>query len=154
MECGRDCILSLAKAWFELGDYEKYQEIIALITPPENDNSIEMMSELLLVNKLQKDNKDKIAKLLSFNEQGIKLFRSGLYPASTSVFLDAYEIMPHNTLLALNLAQSMTKGWPTTVEFSKKKKVAKQCINIIEAQPLDELSQKRYRSFESELKAL
>ncbi len=37
---------------------------------------------------------------------------------------------------------------------AKKKKIAKQCINVIEAQPLDDLSQKRYSSFESELKAL
>jgi len=56
---GRDSGLSLAKAWFELGNYEKYNEVTALIAPPVNDNSIESMSDQLLVRKEQQENKDK-----------------------------------------------------------------------------------------------
>lgn len=154
INCGRDSGLALAKAWFELGDYEKYNEIIALIELPENDNSIEKMSELLLVTKIEKESKDKIAKLLVLNEQGIKLFKSGLYPASSTIFLEAHEIMPNNIQLALNLGQSMTKGWPPSESFSVKKRIAKHCINVIEANPLDDLSGKRYRAIEKELKAI
>ncbi len=154
VDCGRDSGLALAKTWFELGDNEKYDEIMALISFPEDSNSIEVMSDLLLINKVNQDHKDKIAKLLSLNEQGIKLYRSGLYPASTSIFLDAHEIMPNNTQLSLNLAQSITKGWPSTEEFAKKKRIAKQCINVVEAGPLDDLSKQRYRSIEQELKEI
>ncbi|WP_022940878.1 tetratricopeptide repeat-containing response regulator [Psychromonas hadalis] len=154
ISCGRDSGLALAKAWFELGNYEKYDEIMALIDLPENDNSIEMMSELLVVKKVEKETKDKIAKLLALNEQGIKLFKSGLYPASSTVFLEAHEIMPNNVQLALNLGQSMTKGWPPNESFPVKKRVAKHCINVIEANQLDELSGKRYRAIEKELKAI
>ncbi|WP_019613148.1 response regulator [Psychromonas ossibalaenae] len=154
IECGRDSALVLAKAWLELGNSDKYEEILALISFPEDDNSIEVMSDLLLINKVKQSNKEQIAKLLSLNEQGIKLYRSGLYPASTSVFLEAFEIMPNNSQLSLNLAQSMTKGWPVSVEFSKKKRIAKLCINVIESQSLDDMSKKRYSSFEQELKAI
>ena len=154
INCGRDSGVALAKTWFELGDYEKYEEIMALITLPESDDSIEGMSVLLLVNEVKQGHKDKIAKLLSLNEQGIKLYRSGLYPASTSIFLDAYEIMPNNTQLSLNLAQSITKGWPPNEKFSKKKMIVKQCINVVEAEAeqLDSLSMQRYRSIEAQLK--
>jgi len=152
IECGRDSGLSLAKAWFELGNYEKYDEIMALITFPENNNSIEEMSDLLLIKKIKQEHKDKIAKLLGLNEQGITLYRSGLYPASTSVFLEAYEIMPNNTQLSLNLAQSITKGWPPNEKFAKKRTIVKQCINVIEADELDNLSMQRYRAIEADLK--
>ncbi|GLS92223.1 response regulator [Psychromonas marina] len=152
--CGKESTLSLSKAWFELGNYEKHDQIIALIKLPDNDNSIEVMSELLLISRQQQDNKNKISKLLSLNEQGIKLFQSGLYPASSSLFLEAHEIMPNNMALALNLGQSLTKGWPNTESFARKKRTAKTCIDVIEATLLDEYATKRYGSIERELKAI
>jgi CheY-like chemotaxis protein len=154
VDCGRDCALSLAKAWFEMGNYENYDKIIALIEIPENNNSIEVMSDLSLINKVQKENKDKISKLLALNEQGITMFQSGLYPASSSLFLAAHEIMPNNLALSLNLAQSLIKGWPTTESFARKKKVVKECINIIESMDLDSNTAKRYSSIEQALKAI
>lgn len=154
ISCGKDSGLALAKAWFELGDYDKHDEIVALITLPENDDSIEVMSDLLVIKKVQKENKDKIAKLLSLNEQGIKLFKSGLYPASTCIFLEAHEIMPNNVQLALNLGQSVTKGWPANEPFAKKKRTVKHCIKVIEANQLDDLSTKRYAAIEKLLKGI
>ena len=154
VDCGRDSGLALAKAWFELGDHEKYDEIMALITLPEDSNSIEAMSDLLLINKVNLEHKEKITKLLSLNEQGIKLYRSGLYPASTSVFLEAHEIMPNNVQLSLNLAQSITKGWPASEEFAKKKRIAKHCLNVIEAEQLNAEPEQRYDAIEKELKAI
>lgn len=154
ISCGRDCALVLAQAWFELGNYEKYDQIIALIDIPKGDNSIEVMSDLLLIKKVQRENKEKISQLLELNEQGIKMFQSGLYPAASSLFLEAHEIMPNNVALALNLAQSLIKGWPSTEPFNRKKKIAKACINAIEADKLDETSEKRYRAIEQELKAV
>lgn len=154
ISCGRDCGLALGKAWFELGDYEKYYKIIALIDLPESDNSIEMISDLLVIERAQQSNKNKVAKLLELNEQGVKLFRTGLYPASSSIFLEAHEIMPNNVPLALNLGQSLTKGWPPNVSFIKKKQTAKHCINVVESNQLDTLSDKRYRSIESALKSI
>jgi len=150
--CGRDSGLALSKAWFELGNHEKYNEVIALIAPSEDNNTIESMSDLLLVNKEQAENKDKIAKLLALNEQGITLFKNGLYPAATSIFLAAHDVMPNNALLALNLAQSLIKGWPSTEDFTRKNRVAKHCINVIEASLLDELSIKRYDAIKAQLK--
>ncbi|PKF62003.1 hypothetical protein CW745_08440 [Psychromonas sp. psych-6C06] len=154
VHCGKDSVLALAKAWFELGEYERHDEVIALIELPENDNSIEIMSDLMLVNKVQSENKDKIAKLLSLNEQGIAMFKSGLYPASTSLFIEAHELIPNNVALAINLAQSLIKGWPSSEPFTQKKKIAKHCINVIEASQLDELSSKRYDAIKQELKAV
>ncbi len=152
--CGRDSILALAKAWFELGHFEKYDEMIALAKPLQNDNSIEVVSEQLLANKIKKESEAKSSRLLELNDQGVRLFKSGLYPASSSVFLEAYDVMPNNVLLALNLAQSIVHGWPPNEPHSRKKRVAKQCITVIEANLLDELSSKRYRAIEEKIKAL
>jgi len=154
IDCGRDSALALAKVWFELGNCEKHDEIIDLIEPLKNDNSIEAISDRLFVTKLKVENKLQINRLLDLNTKGVALYKSGLYPVSSSVFLEASEIMPNHLPLALNLAQSITKGWPSNVPFNKKKKVAKNCINVIEANQLDELSTKRYRSIEMQLKAI
>ena len=154
INCGRDSGLVLAKTWFELGDYEKYDEIMALITLPEDSNSIEARSDFLLINKVNREHKQKITQLLNLNEQGLKLYQSGLYPAATTIFLEAYELMPNNVQLCLNLAQSMTKGWPPNEEFAKKKRVAKQCIKVVESEQLNGPLKQRYDVIEKELKAI
>lgn len=154
INCGRDSLLALAKAWFELGDYEKYDEIVALITPAKNDNSIEVISDHLLINQVKKERKSKITKLLKLNKQGIELYKNGLYPASSSVFLEADKIMPNYVPLVLNLALSIIKGWPVTEPFSKRARVAKHCVNVIEASQLDERSITRYHAIERQLKAM
>jgi len=154
ISCGRDSGFALANTWMESGNYEKYNEVSALILPLKNDNSIEIMSDLILVDKIQKENKSKITKLLALNDQGIKLFKSGLYPASSSVFLEANDVMPNNALLALNLAQSLIKGWPSTEPFVRKRRIAKHCVKVIEANDLDELSAKRYRAIMPKLTAI
>jgi len=77
-----------------------------------------------------------------------------LYPAATSIFLAAHDVMPNNVLLALNLAQSLLKGWPSNEAFARKGQVAKHCINVIEAEKLDELSSKRYNAIKAPLKEL
>jgi len=152
INCGRDSGLALANAWFELGDYEKYDEVIALLDLPSDDNSIESMSELLLVKKVQKENKAKITKLLELNEKGIQLYKSGLYPASSSLFLEAYELIPNNVQLSLNLGQSLIRGWPANESFIKKRRVARHCLDVIESHQLDDLSEKRFRAIELSLK--
>ncbi|WP_354623506.1 response regulator [Psychromonas sp. MME2] len=154
VESGRDTVLALAKTWLELGEHRKHHEIMALISLPEESNNIEVMSYLLLINKSKKESNELIRKLLELNEKGINLYRNGLYPAATATFLDAHKIMPNNIQLSLNLAQSLVKGWPTNEPFSLKKNIAKQCVNVIEAAELDEVSMQRYRCFESALKAL
>jgi len=152
--CGRDSELALAKAWFELGNCERYDEALSRIEASKDDNSIEAISDRLLVNRFKTESRDKIAKLLSLNEQGIQLYKSGLYPASSSVFLEASNLVPNHLPLSLNLAQSLTKGWPSNVPFGKKSKIAAHCVNVIEANDLDERSAKRYDVIEVQLKAM
>lgn len=152
--CGRDSGLALANTWFEIGDHEKYNEIISSVTLPKESNNIQEMSDLLFVKKTYFERKDKITRLLSLNEQGIHLYRSALYPAATTIFLEAYQIMPNNIQLLLNLAQSVIKGWPTTEAFSQKKLIAKQCIRVFEAEQLSGVSKQRYDAIEKELKAI
>jgi hypothetical protein len=152
--CSRDSGLALANAWFEFGDYEKYNEIMRLIKLPKESNNIEGMSDLLLIKKNYNDHKEKTNRLLKLNEQGIQLYSNALYPAATTIFLEAYEIMPNNIQLSLNLAQSIVKGWPPTEEFSRKKIIAKQCIKVVEAGHLSGASKQRYDAIEKELKAI
>jgi len=154
IECGKDSILHLSKTWFELGDYEHYQTLIKLL-PTENrddDIGIEVISENLYVEKERKVKQSRIAKLLELNQQGLSLYQSGIYPASTAVFLEAFQLVPNNLQLSLNLAQSITKGWPANETFLLKKVTVKRCINVIESQPLDLQNKARYKSFERALK--
>jgi len=152
--CGPDSSLALANTWFDSGDHEKYTEIINAISFPEESNKIENMSGHQLVKTVCLAHEKEITKLLNLNEQGIKLYRNGLYSAATVVFIEAHEIMANNSQLALNLAQSALKGWPTTETFSKKKAIVKECIRVIEAVPLNGMSKQRYKVIEKQLKAI
>ena len=64
--------------------------------------------------------------------------------------------MPNNLQLALNLAQSISKGWPSNESYLLKKVTIKRCVNIIESQPLplERQVKARYDSFEYDLKKL
>jgi len=152
LQTGKDSTIHLANTWFELGHYERYLQLIALLPKQEVNDSIESMSDILRTNKISGENRAKIKKLQELNQQGLILYKSGLYPASSTLFLEAFNLIPNNLPMSLNLAQSINKGWPSNEAFSMKKRVIKHCINIIESQKLDEKSQARYESFEAELK--
>ena len=154
LNCGCDSSLALANTWFALGDHEKYNQIINTISLPDEGSYIESVSDSLLIKKVRSEHKEDITKLLNLTEQGIKLYSNKSYAAATVVFLEAYQIMPNNSQLALNLAQSIIKGWPAEETPAKKKMIAKQCIKVVEAEQLSGLSKKRYNSIEKELKAI
>jgi len=156
VNCGKDSILQLAKAWFELGDYEHYETLMKLLPKESPSESIESVSEMLRIEKASKESNVKIAKLLELNQQGLALYKSGLYQASTAVFLEAFQLVPNNLQLALNLAQSISKGWPSNESYLLKKVTIKRCVNIIESQPLplERQVKARYDSFEYDLKKL
>ena len=154
LQCGEDSTMQLAKAWFELGYYERYLELMELIPEREANDSIESMSSVFCINKLNEVNKTKISKLSDLNKQALTLYQSGLYPASTSLFLEASLLIPNNLNVSLNLAQSINKGWPANEAFSLKKRTVKQCIDVIESSELDKTSKERYQSFENALKQM
>lgn len=156
INCGKNSILQLAKTWFELGDYEHYETLIKLLPKNSSIESIESVSETLCIEKADKENDVKIAKLLELNQQGLALYKSGLYQASTAVFLEAFQLVPNNFQLALNLAQSISKGWPSNETYLLKKVTIKRCVNIIESQakPLEKQVKARYDSFEYDLKKM
>ena len=154
INCGKNSILQLARAWFELGDYEHYETLMALLTKDNDDENIENISEMLRIDKASKESEERIAKLLELNQQGLALYKSGLYQASTAVFLEAFQLVPNNFQLALNLGQSISKGWPSNETHLLKKVTIKRCVNIIESQPLDKQVKARYDSFEYELKKM
>jgi len=156
INCGKDSLLQLAGTWFELGDYEHYERLMKLLPKESSSDSIESVSDSMRVEMESEKNKIKIAKLLELNQKGLSLYQSGLYQGSTAVFLEVFKLIPNNLQLALNLAQSITKGWPTTEPYSVKKFTIKRCINIIESQavPLEKQVKARYESFEYDLKRL
>jgi len=151
---GKSNILHLAKTWFELGNYERYQTLMKLIFQKANNDSIETVSEMLLIEKVRNEINAKITKLLELNQQGLTLYKSGLYPASTAMFLQAFKLIPNNLPLSLNLAQSISKGWPANETYSLKKSIINHCVNIIESQtiPLEGHMRARYESFQNNLK--
>jgi CheY-like chemotaxis protein/thioredoxin-like negative regulator of GroEL len=153
-DCGRNSGLAYANTWFEFGDYEKYNEILTLIQLPSQSNNIDEMSEFLLFKKEYDEHKNKINQLIKLNEHALQLYRNGLYPAATRIFLDAHKIMPNNFQTSFCLAQSIVKGWPTTETFSAKKTMVEKCINVIESEiRIGEIKDK-YDVFKHELKAI
>jgi len=156
IKCGKSSTLQLAKAWFELGDYEHYEVLMGQLPSNAADESIENVSEILRIKKARKANEARIAKLLELNQQGLALYKSGLFQASTAIFLEAFRLVPNNFQLALNLGQSISKGWPTNETHLLKRITIKRCINIIESNPhsLEKQVKARYDSFRLTLKKM
>jgi len=154
IDCGRNSGIALANAWFDCGDYEKYNKIFTSIPLPIQSNDIDEMSEFLLFKKDYGEHKSKIIQLCKLNEHALQLYSNGLYPAATSLFLEAHKILPNHFQTSFCLAQSMVKGWPTTESFSTKKVLVEQCIRVIESDARDDDIKDKYTVFEKELKAI
>ena len=154
IDCGSNSGIALANAWFDCGYYEKYRKILTLIPSPNQSNDIDEMSEFLLFKKDYSEHERKIIQLSKLNKHGLQLYKNGLYPAATSLFLEAHKILPNHFQTSFCLAQSMVKGWPTTESFSTKKTMVGQCISVIESEVRDGDIKDKYTIFEKELKAI
>ncbi len=149
-----DDFLDCARAWFSVGEHQRSSALMEKLSVSEDGASMESLTTNLLLEKEKQQQQDSIDSLLELNEKGVELYRSGLYQAATDTFMDAYEVMPYNPVLALNLAQGMTKAWSARYSFNRIKEICLDCIKVIEASDMDEQNLKRYRAIKPELEEL
>ncbi|MER2490456.1 tetratricopeptide repeat-containing response regulator [Catenovulum sediminis] len=149
--------LDKAKAYFSTGNLSRSDEIMATLDEiSENDDLISATLQVL-INKEKASHEELRERIRELNNEGLALYQKAQYPQSVECFVEAYQYMPNNASLALNLVQSITKvGTFLTQGRSPKemKSMCQNCVNIIEQSDLSENNMRRYHAIKEELMTL
>ncbi|WP_440905288.1 response regulator [Catenovulum sp. SX2] len=149
--------LDKAKAYFSTGNLSRSDEIMETLNEVAGHDDLISTTLQVLINKEKASHEELRERIRALNNEGLALYQKAMYPQSVECFVEAYQYMPNNASLALNLVQAITKvGTFLTQGKNPKemKSMCQNCVNIIEQSDLSENNMRRYHAIKDELVAL
>ena len=139
-----DSCMDAAKAYFEIGDlYESEYYIEEMRRHLAKDDFLTETQQLML--KIEQNRHQELKdKIKTINQEASEAYQHGHYGRASELFNEAFEYMPSNPVIALNMLQAMSKGTGLTVETMKP---ARQAIALIEQSELSITNQERYKKY-------
>ncbi|KMT64177.1 tetratricopeptide repeat-containing response regulator [Catenovulum maritimum] len=149
--------LDKAKAYFSTGNLSRSEEIMESLEGIADKDDLISSTLTVLINKEKESHEVLKERIRELNNEGLAMYQSAKYTRSVECFVEAYQYMPSNASLALNLVQAITKvGTFLTQGRSPKemKDMCSNCVSVIEQSDLTENNMRRYLSLKPELMAL
>ncbi|MEN3156752.1 response regulator [Alkalimonas sp. NCh-2] len=139
-----DSCMDAAKAYFEIGDlYESEYYIEEMRRHLAKDDFLTETQQLML--KMEKNRHQELKdKIKTINQEASAAYQHGHYGRASELFFEAFQFMPSNPVIALNMLQAMSKGTGLTAETMK---LARQAIALIEQGELSITNQQRYKKY-------
>lgn len=143
-----DSCMDAAKAYFEIGDlYESEYYIEEMRRHLAKDDFLTETQQLML--KMEQNRHQELKdKIKTINLEASEAYQHGHYGQASELFHEAFQFMPSNPVIALNMLQAMSKGTGLTAETMKP---ARQAIALIEQSELSITNQERYKKYYSTL---
>lgn len=146
-----EACLDKARAFFEVGNLSRsddYMDKLAAVV--EHDDLLANTLSVLVQQQLQAhDNLREEIKTL--NNDGLEAYQSGYYGRALEFFNKAFDYMPYNPSLALNLLQTIGKIGGVNKDTAR---LARRCVAILEQSELSEGNARRFEVIMKELAAL
>lgn len=149
--------LDKAKAYFSTGNLSRSDEIMETLSEVAGQDDLISTTLQVLINKEKASHEELRERIRSLNNEGLALYQKAMYPQSVECFVEAYQYMPSNPSLALNLVQAITKVGTFLTQGQNPKEMkamCQNCVNIIEQSDLSENNMRRYHAIKDELMAL
>ncbi|MEE2025127.1 response regulator [Alkalimonas mucilaginosa] len=139
-----DSCMDAAKAYFEIGDlYESEYYIEEMRRHLAKDDFLTETQQLML--KMEQNRHQELKdKIKTINLEASAAYQHGHYGRASELFHEAFQFMPSNPVIALNMLQAMSKGTGLTAETMKP---ARQAIALIEQGELSITNQQRYKKY-------
>lgn len=147
-ELTADICLDRAKAYFATGNLSKSDEYMAKLDELVDKDDLVSTTLTLLVNKEKEEHDELREKIRHLNNQGLTAYQNGSYITSMVHFKEAFQYMPSNSSLALNLVQAIVKSGERDGGSIK---LATECRDIIEKSELTESNTRRFLAISEEL---
>ncbi|MEP4892152.1 MAG: response regulator [Aliiglaciecola sp.] len=140
-----DALLDKAKAFHELGLYEKSNNIMDVIE--QRCKKDEKQGSLFLhYVKQEKQERSTIKQTpKELNNTAVAFYRRGDLEDALRVFRQAFTVMPKNIAIALNLLQAITMNENTNKSDISIQKLIDNCIRVIENGELNDEQFERYQ---------
>ena len=87
----------------------------------------------------------------TLNNDGLDAYQNGYYGRALEFFNKAFDYMPYNPSLALNLLQTISKIGGVNKDTAR---LARRCVVILEQSELNESNKKRFTAVMKELNTL
>lgn len=146
--------LDKAKAFFVAGEPERATAIMESLETIDTKDNLSRVTLDAVVKKEREQQGKFMGQVRTLNNEGMELYKMGAFGEALDCFLQAFEKMPNSASLALNLAQALTKAWGSKLTRQRVLSLCKQCIMVIEANPLSEHNQQRYDVIRRELDSM
>ncbi|MBU2877127.1 MULTISPECIES: tetratricopeptide repeat-containing response regulator [Aliiglaciecola] len=140
-----DALLDKAKAFHELGLYEKSSNIMDVIEQrcKKDEKQGSLFLHYVRQEKLERSTIKQTPKEL--NNSAVAFYRRGDLEDALRVFRQAFTVMPKNIAIALNLLQAITMNENTNKADLSIQKLIDNCIRVIENGELNDEQFERYQ---------
>ena len=149
--------LDKAKAYFSTGNLSRSDEIMETLDEVSGSDDLISATLQVLINKEKESHEELRERIRALNNEGLGLYQKAMYPQSVECFVEAYQYMPNNASLALNLVQAITKVGTFLTQGKNPKEMkamCQNCVTVIEQSDLSENNMRRYHAIKDELVAL
>ncbi|WP_372625379.1 response regulator [Arsukibacterium sp.] len=139
-----DSCMDAAKAYFELGDIHGSQFYIdKLASYLINDDYLTETQKIML--KMEKIRHEELkATIKQISGEAGDAYENGFFVQAVSLFCETFELMPTNTILAMNILQTASKCENLPTKYLR---YCKQAIKLLKASVLEKSIQEKFKHY-------
>jgi DNA-binding NarL/FixJ family response regulator len=146
-----EACLDKAKAYFEAGNLSRSDEYMQQLDEMAEYDDLLANTLTVLIQSEHKAHDNLREEIKTLNNDGLDAYQNGYYGRALEFFNKAFDYMPYNPSLALNLLQTISKIGGVTKDTAK---LARRCVEILEQSELNEGNTKRFAAVMKELNSL
>jgi len=146
-----EACLDKAKAFFEAGNLSKSDEYMDQLDELSDFDDLLANTLTVLIQHEHKRHDDLREEIKTLNNDGLEAYQAGYYGRALEFFNKAFDYMPYNPSLALNLLQTVGKIGGVNKDTAR---LARRCVAILEQSELNDSNKKRFHAVMKELQAL
>ncbi|MBU2977460.1 response regulator [Alteromonas sp. C1M14] len=151
-----DALIDRAKAFHEVGMQE---HALTILDEVERRYTADSENNPLLLHYIKQEKAEKKAISSSpkaLNNIAVSQFQLGEHEQALSTLQQAFQVMPKNTAIALNLLQATANALREAPlqDSTNRKELIRRCMNVIESSSLTEHQEKRYARIKSAMEVL
>lgn len=146
-----EACLDKAKAFFETGNLSRSDEYMDKLDEIGEFDDLLTNTLTVMVQHQHKQHENLREEIKTLNNDGLDAYQRGYYGRALEFFQKAFEYMPNNASLALNLLQTFSKIGGVNQDSAK---MARRCVQILEQSELNDSNRKRFQAVMKDLQAV
>jgi len=146
-----EACLDKAKAYFEAGNLSRSDEYMEKLSDVVNHEDLLANTLTVLIQHEHKQHDNLREEIKTLNNDGLDAYQNGYFGRALEFFNKAFDYMPYNPSLALNLLQTISKIGGVNKDSAR---LARRCVVILEQSELSDANQRRFQAVMKELNAL